>query len=72
MAPCARAILGLGIGELAALELMDVYEGDQIPAGKVSMTLRLTFLDREGTLIVDRVQSFSDNIVHLLQDQFRR
>jgi len=64
------AILGLGIGELAALELMDVYEGDQIPAGKVGITLRMTFLDREGTLVVDRVQSFSDTIIGLLQNSF--
>jgi phenylalanyl-tRNA synthetase beta chain len=64
------AILSLGMGELAALELMDVYEGDQIPAGKVGMTLRMIFLDRGGTLVVDRVQSFSDNIVNLLQSSF--
>jgi phenylalanyl-tRNA synthetase beta chain len=65
-----RAILGLEIGELAALELTDVYEGDQISAGRVGMTLRFTFLDREATLVVDRVQRFSDNIVHLLQESF--
>ena len=65
-----RAILDLGIGELAALELTDVYEGDQIPAGRVGMTLRFTFLDREGTLVIDRVQRFSDNVVRLLRESF--
>jgi len=62
-------ILGLGIRELAELTLMDVYEGAQVPAGKVSMLLRLTFLDREATLTVDRVQGFSDNIRTFLRDQ---
>lgn len=62
-------ILGLGIRELAELTLMDVYEGAQVPAGKVSMLLRLIFLDREATLTVDRVQGFSDNIRNFLRDQ---
>jgi phenylalanyl-tRNA synthetase beta chain len=65
-----QGILALGIAELAALDLIDVYEGDQIPAGRVSMTLRLTFMDREGTLTVDRVQGFSDNIRSHLRDHF--
>lgn len=63
-------ILGLHIRELADLNLVDVYEGDQIAAGRVSMTLRLSFLDREGTLTVDRVQSFSDNIRSYMRDTF--
>ncbi len=65
-----QGILGLKIPELVDMNLIDIYEGDQIPAGRVSMTLRLTFLDREGTLTVDRVQCFSDNIRTLLRDHF--
>ncbi len=68
--PLRKGILGLGITQLAALNLMDVYEGEQIPAGKIGMMLRLTFLDREGTLTVDRVQSFSDNIRTFLRDRY--
>jgi phenylalanyl-tRNA synthetase beta chain len=63
-----QGILGLGIAELAELELTDIYEGNQIPADKVSMTLRIVFRDREGTLTVDRVQGFSDNIRTFLRD----
>ncbi|MGA2262888.1 MAG: phenylalanine--tRNA ligase subunit beta [Acidobacteriota bacterium] len=63
-------VLGLKIAELAALDLVDVYGGDQIRSGRVSMTLRLTFLDHQGTLTVDRVQSFSDNIRSFLHDHF--
>jgi phenylalanyl-tRNA synthetase beta chain len=65
-----QGILELKVPELSALDLIDVYEGGQIPAGRVSMTLRLTFMDREGTLTVDRVQGFSDNIRSYLRDHF--
>jgi phenylalanyl-tRNA synthetase beta chain len=65
-----QGILGLHIKELAGLDLVDIYEGEPIAAGRASVTLRLTFLDREGTLTVDRVQSFSDNIRAYLRDTF--
>jgi phenylalanyl-tRNA synthetase beta chain len=64
------AILSLGIVELTGIDLIDVYEGEKIPAGKFSMTLRLTFLDLERTLIVDRVQAFSDNVLAFLREKF--
>jgi len=65
-----QGILGLGIAELADLQLTDVYEGNQIPADKVSMTVRVVFRDREGTLTVDRVHGFSDNIRTFLRDHY--
>jgi phenylalanyl-tRNA synthetase beta chain len=61
-------IQGLGIAELSSIDLIDVYEGDKIPPGKVSITLRFTFQDREKTLTVERVQGFSDNIITYLRD----
>jgi phenylalanyl-tRNA synthetase beta chain len=63
-------IESLHIPELVAIDLIDVYEGDKIPADKVSMTFRITFLDREKTLTVDRVQSFSDNILTFLRQTY--
>ena len=66
----SQGIRNLRIAELSSLELLDVYEGDPIPEGKVGMTLRLTFLDREGTLTVDRVQGFSDTIRNFLAADF--
>ena len=56
----------MGIPELTGLDLIDVYEGEKIPAGKVSLTLRLTFQDREKTLTVDRVQDFIDTVLSFL------
>lgn len=62
-----KGILDLGIPELAGLELIDVYEGEKIPEGKLSVTLRFTFLDPERTLTVDRIQAFYDNILNHLR-----
>jgi phenylalanyl-tRNA synthetase beta chain len=61
-----KGILGLQIPELMSLNLIDVYEGEKIPAGKVSLTLRLTFQDREKTLTVDRVQGYIDTVLSFL------
>ena len=63
-------IEALGIRELAAIDLIDIYQGEKIPADKLSMTLRFTFLDREKTLTVDRVQSFSDNLLTFLRQTY--
>ncbi|HYK87234.1 MAG TPA: phenylalanine--tRNA ligase subunit beta, partial [Acidobacteriota bacterium] len=63
-------ILSLGIAELISIDLIDVYEGENIPAGKIAMTLRLTFQDRERTLTVDRVQGFGDNVLTYLRNTY--
>lgn len=63
-------ILGLGLGQLTEIDLIDVYEGAGIPADKISITLRLVFLDRERTLTIDRIQSFGDNVLAFLQNSF--
>ncbi len=65
----------VGIGELKIPELVsgnliDVYEGEKIPAGKLSVTLRLTFQDFEKTLTVDRVQGFIDTILSFLYNTY--
>jgi phenylalanyl-tRNA synthetase beta chain len=64
------SVKDLGIAELAKIELMDVYEGKNIPEGKVSLTVRLSFLDREKTLTVDRVQNFIDTILSSLRKTY--
>jgi phenylalanyl-tRNA synthetase beta chain len=61
-----KGILQLGISELILVQLIDVYEGEKIPEGKVSLTLRMTFQDREKTLTVDRVQNFVDTVLSFL------
>jgi phenylalanyl-tRNA synthetase beta chain len=63
-------IKGLKISELADVQLIDVYEGEGIPAGKVSLTLRLIFQDRRQTLTIDRVQNFVDTVLSSLKKNF--
>jgi phenylalanyl-tRNA synthetase beta chain len=65
-----EGIWQLGIEELQSVSLIDVYEGEKIQAGKLSLTLRLVFLDRQRTLIVDRVQAFSDNVLAFLHSTY--
>jgi len=47
-----------------------VYEGEKIPEGRVSLTLRLRFQDPEKTLTVDRVQEFVDTVLSFLKKSF--
>jgi phenylalanyl-tRNA synthetase beta chain len=63
-------ILGLQIPELIEIKLVDVYEGEKIPDGKVSLTFRLTFLDREKTLTIDRVQNFINTVLSFLNTSY--
>jgi phenylalanyl-tRNA synthetase beta chain len=63
-------IEGLNIAELAGIRLIDVYEGEKIPEGKVSLTLRLTFLDREKTLTMDRIQEFMNAVLAFLNTNY--
>jgi phenylalanyl-tRNA synthetase beta chain len=65
-----EGILGLGLRHLTEIDLIDVYEGSGIDPGKISITLRLVFLDREKTLTIDRIQSFSDNVLAFLRNSF--
>ena len=64
------AIAALGIKELVSIDLIDVYEGGQIPQNKLSLTLRFVFQDRQKTLTIDQVQFFSDNILKILRDTY--
>jgi len=63
-------IMELKIAELANIALIDVYEGKKIPFGKVSLTVRLSFQDREKTLTVDRVQDFVDTVLSCLHKTY--
>jgi phenylalanyl-tRNA synthetase beta chain len=63
-------IEGLRITELTDIRLIDVYEGEKIPEGKVSLTLKLTFLDREKTLTIDRIQEFMNTVLAFLNSNY--
>lgn len=52
---------------LESLELLDVYRGDDLPAGKLAMTLRLTYRSRERTLTAEEVESAHESVVARLE-----
>jgi len=52
---------------LRSASLVDRYSGNQVPAGKVSLTVRLRFQDPERTLTGEEVQAAVDAVVRDLR-----
>ena len=48
---------------LRSASLVDRYTGNQVPAGKVSLTVSLRFQDQERTLTSEEVQQAVDRVV---------
>lgn len=52
---------------LESLDLVDVYEGEDLPAGHVAMTLRLTYRSRERTLTAEQIEAAQGRVVDRLE-----
>lgn len=57
-----------GIQILSGVELIDVYSGKQLPAGKKSFAFRVTYRSDEGTLTGEEVAAAQDFIVNRLKE----
>ena len=66
-AEVARAIRSLRISELTSVEAADVFRGKNVPAGKYSLMVRVTFQSRETTFTDMQINDFSARIVHALE-----
>lgn len=66
-AEVAKAISALRIREVAGVEAADLYRGKNVPAGKYSLLVRVTFLSREATLTDAQISEFSAKIVITLE-----
>ena len=66
-ADVASAIRSLSIPELASIEPTDLFRGKNVPAGKYSLLVRVTFQSREGTLTDAQTADFSARIVGVLE-----
>src|SRR6185369_2952564 len=66
-ADVAGAIRSLSIPELASFEPTDLFRGKNVPAGKYSLLVRVTFQSREGTLTDAQTADFSARIVETLE-----
>jgi phenylalanyl-tRNA synthetase beta chain len=63
------AIRSLNIPEIASVEATDLFRGKNVPAGKYSLLVRVTFQSRESTLTDAQTSDFSVRIVAILERQ---
>jgi phenylalanyl-tRNA synthetase beta chain len=62
-----KTIRSLGIGEIASIEATDLFRGKNVPEGKYSLLVRITFQSREATLTDAQLTDFSARIVAALE-----
>src|SRR5207248_9796698 len=58
-----KTIQSLGIGEISAVEATDLFRGTNVPAGKYSLLVRVTFQSREATLTEAQIGDYSRKII---------
>jgi phenylalanyl-tRNA synthetase beta chain len=68
-AQVADTIRALGIPEILRVEPVDLFRGGQIPPGKYSLLVRVTFESQQGTLTEAQLTSFTHRIVSALDEK---
>jgi phenylalanyl-tRNA synthetase beta chain len=68
-AQVAETIRAIGIPELRGVEAADLFRGGQVPRGKFSLMVRVTFQSAEATLTDAQIAEFSSRIVAALEQQ---
>ena len=61
------AIRSLNISEIVSIEAADLFRGKNVPAGKYSLLVRVTFQRRDTTLTESQITDFSYRIVSALE-----
>lgn len=62
-----KTIRSLGISEITSIEAADLFRGKNVPAGKYSLLVRVTFQSREATLTDAQISDFSGKIIAALE-----
>jgi phenylalanyl-tRNA synthetase beta chain len=62
-----KAIRSLNISEITSIEAADLFRGKNVPAGKYSLLVRVTFQSREATLTDSQTSDFSSRIISTLE-----
>jgi phenylalanyl-tRNA synthetase beta chain len=62
-----KAIRALNIPEIGSVEAADLFRGKNVPAGKYSLMIRITFQSREATLTDTQISDYSAKIVTALE-----
>jgi phenylalanyl-tRNA synthetase beta chain len=63
----ADSIRSLHIAEITFIEAVDLFRGTNVPAGKYSLLVRVTFQSREGTLTDAQINHFAGKIISILE-----
>jgi phenylalanyl-tRNA synthetase beta chain len=63
-----KAIRALNISEISSIEATDLFRGKNVPAGKYSLLVRVTFQSREATLTEAQISGFSAKIIAALKE----
>jgi phenylalanyl-tRNA synthetase beta chain len=69
LAKVEETIRSLQIAEVETIEAADLFRGGQIPPGKFSLMIRVTFQSGQATLTEVQVSEFSRRIVKALQEK---
>jgi phenylalanyl-tRNA synthetase beta chain len=62
-----KAIRPLNISEISSIEAADLFRGKNVPAGKYSLLVRVTFQSREATLTEAQISGASAKIVSAVE-----
>jgi phenylalanyl-tRNA synthetase beta chain len=62
-----NAIRSVNISEISNIEAADLFRGKNVPAGKYSLLVRVTFQSREATLTDAQISDYSGKIVAVLE-----
>ncbi len=62
-----KTIQSLSIGEITRIEATDLFRGKNVPSGKYSLLVRVTFQSREATLTEAQITDYSGKIVAALE-----
>jgi phenylalanyl-tRNA synthetase beta chain len=62
-----KTIRSLNISEITCIDAADLFRGKNVPAGKYSLLVRVTFQSREATLTDAQINNFSSKMVSALE-----
>jgi phenylalanyl-tRNA synthetase beta chain len=66
-AEVVKAIRSLNISEIVSVDAADLFRGKNVPAGKYSLMVRVTFQSREATLTEAQISDHSSKIISALE-----
>ena len=66
-AQISESIRSLNIPEISSVEAGDLFRGENLPSGKYSLLVRVTFQSRESTLTEGQINHFVGKIISILE-----